>query len=83
MIYYITNHKLFAKKNKKELFELLEGEGFTECDRLLKMAIYSLTKEEIDKLKQKISDLKEAMRELKTTNAKDMYISELKELNVS
>ena len=80
IVYYLKNHMKFAKKNKKELFALLESENFKQIDKLLKLPIYSLTRDEIDKLKAQISDVKQNIRELKETNNKEMYTKELKEL---
>lgn len=80
IVFYLRNHMKFAKKNKKELFALLEKENFKQIDRLLKLPIYTLTRDEIEKLKTQISDVKQKIKDLKGTNNKEMYIKELKEL---
>jgi DNA topoisomerase-2 len=80
--FYIKNHIKFAKKNKKQLFEMLDDEEFAHIDKLLSLSIYSLTSDEIKKLKIKIKDIQSEIGNLKNTNAKEMYIKELEELKL-
>jgi len=80
--YYLENHLNFAKKNKKQLFKMLEENKFYNIDKLLKLPIYSLTKDEIEKLKNKINEIKANIKEYKNTNSKEMYIKELEELKL-
>ena len=49
-------------------------------DYLLRMPIYSLTKEVFDKLKEDFSAKKEEIKALEATDPKDMYILDLTEL---
>ena len=49
-------------------------------DYLLKMAIYSLTKEIYEKLKEEFKLKKEEIAKLESTEPKDMYLLDLSEL---
>jgi len=76
--YYLSDPLSFSKKNRVKLFEDLEKEGFKQSDRLLKLPIYSLTKEEIVKLMKSIQTVKADIKLLAKTTAKTMFIDELK-----
>jgi DNA topoisomerase-2 len=80
--FYITNSLLFTKKGKADLFKLLEKEGFTQIDKLLNLRIYTLTKDEILKLKNQLKGVVDKVKELKKLTAKDIYLSELNELKL-
>lgn len=77
--YYLANHDQFARKKKDQLFKMLEKENFDNIDGLLSMKIYTLTKDEIDKLKQQIKDVKVKITELEKTSNIEMYKTELKD----
>lgn len=79
--FYLDNHDQFAKKKKDQLFKMLEKEGFTQIDRLLSERIYSLTKEKIDELKNKIKDVKANLKFYEEADAEDMYEDELLEFS--
>ncbi len=80
--YYLDNSQSFTRKGKDALFEMLSKEGFTQIDKLLSLKIYSLTKDEIVKLKANIKNINADMKIMKTNTAKDMYIEELKNLKL-
>lgn len=82
VLFYLDNHDKFAKKSKHDLVAMLEKEKFNDIDRLLSQRIWSLTKDEIDKLKNEIKDVKALIKELKGTTNVEMYIKELEELKV-
>ena len=56
--------------------EMIDG----SYDYLLRMPIYSLTKEMFDKLKEDFASKKEEIEKLKLVEPKDMYIDDLSEL---
>ena len=49
-------------------------------DYLLRMPIYSLTKEVFDKLKEDFASKKEEIEKLKLIDPKDMYLDDLSDL---
>lgn len=49
-------------------------------DYLLKMQIYSLTKEKLDEIKKKIKDLKDIVKELKTKSLEQLWLEDLEEV---
>jgi DNA topoisomerase-2 len=79
ILYYLKNSKEFSNKNKKEMIDILEQEKFIDIDKLIRIPIYSLTKDEIESLKKEIADIELLIKKLKSTTAKDMYINELEE----
>lgn len=80
--FYIKNHKVFKDSSKKELIELLEKNKFVDCDKLLSMAIWNLTKDRIEQLQKDLDDKKLIKTKLETETAKDIYIKELTELKL-
>lgn len=61
--------------------ELLKLEKIDDSyDYLLRMPLYSLTKEMYDKLKEDFVSKKEEIKIMKETNPKDMYLEDLSEL---
>jgi DNA topoisomerase-2 len=80
--FYIKNPGDFSKKNKADLNELLTKNKFVEIDKLLQIRIYSLTKEEIEKLEKEIDSLNASIIALKNTTNLELYIKELKELKL-
>lgn len=80
--FYLKSPQDFAKKGKQELYDLLEKNKFKEIDKLLQIRIYSLTKDEIEKLEKEIASLKTQIEELKNDTALNMYTRELKELKL-
>jgi DNA topoisomerase-2 len=77
---YLANAEKFSKKTKQELTDILVKEKFTQIDKLLSIRIYNLTKDEIEKLETEIEKVKALIDGLKSTTAKEMYISELQQL---
>ena len=70
--------------SKVIIIEGIESMGLDKIDDsydyLLRMPIYSLTKEVFDKLKEDFSAKKEEIKALEATDPKDMYILDLTEL---
>lgn len=79
--FYINNSQLFSKKTKTELQLLLEQNGFVNIDRLLQIRIYSLTKDEIEKLEKEIKKLQVEVKVLEKLTAIDIYKKELASLS--
>lgn len=80
--FYLKSPTDFSKKNKADLYELLDKNKFKQIDRLLQIRIYSLTKEEIEKLENEIVCLKQSIVDLQQTTNLDLYIKELKALKL-
>jgi DNA gyrase/topoisomerase IV subunit A len=80
--FYLKNSGDFAKKNKSELQDILTKNKFNEIDRLLQIRIYSLTKDEIEKLEKEIGAIAVAIKELQGITNLQMYVKELKELKL-
>jgi DNA topoisomerase-2 len=57
--------------------EILKEED--SYDYLLRMPIYSLTKEKLDEIKNKIKDTKELIKTLKNRNSEDLWLEDLDE----
>lgn len=82
IMYYLKNSKEFSNKNKKDMIEILEKEKFMDIDRLIRIPIYTLTKDEIEALKKEIVDIEIVIKKLKETTNKEMYKKELTELDI-
>ena len=71
-------------KSKEDIIKQIENFSLDKIDGdydyLLRMPIYSLTKEMFDKLKQDFTSKKEEIEKLKLIDPKDMYIEDLSEL---
>lgn len=80
--YYLDNSQSFTRKGKDALFQMLSEEGFTHIDKLLSLKIWSLTKDEIVKLKKSIIGVNADIKVMKKNTAKDIYIEELKSLKL-
>jgi DNA topoisomerase II len=78
--FYLKSPADFSKKSKADLYALLEKNKFKQIDRLLQIRIYSLTKEEIEKLEAEIASLEEQIKALHNTTNLELYVKELKEL---
>lgn len=69
---------------KSQIIEGIEAMGLDKIDEsydyLLRMPIYSLTKEMYEKLKEDFKLKKEEIKTLEATDPKDMYIDDLNEL---
>jgi DNA gyrase/topoisomerase IV subunit A len=69
---------------KAQIIEGIESMGLDKIDDsydyLLRMPIYSLTKEMYDKLKEDFKIKKEEIAKLESTDPKDMYLDDLNEL---
>ncbi len=82
VMFYLKHTKDFAGQPKLELLSLLEKNKFKEVDRLLRLPIYTLTHDEIEKLRKEIGDSEEKILMLNSTTAKKLYLTELKELDL-
>ena len=80
--FYLANVNTFKNTGKKELIELLLDNKFVDYERLLSMAIWSLTKDRIAELEKKLNDLKSELAKVKADTAVEMYKRELKALPV-
>jgi len=80
--FYLSNVNTFKNTGKKELVELLLANKFVDYERLLSMAIWSLTKDRIAELEKKLAELKSELAKVEADNAVDMYKRELKALEV-
>lgn len=73
--------------SKSKIIEQIESMGLDKIDDsydyLLRMAIYSLTKELFEKLKSDFTSKKEDIKKLESTEPKDMYIDDLNNLKKS
>lgn len=78
--FYLKNTDKFTKKTKDQLFTLLEKEGFSEIDKLLSQKIYSLTGDEITKLKGLIKAKNADIKGMQSTTSDTMYINEINSL---
>lgn len=82
VLYYLKNSKEFSNKNKKDMISILEKEKFIDIEKLIRIPIYALTKDEIESLKKEIADVEAAVKKLKATTNKEMYKKELSELEI-
>ena len=78
--FYLANVKVFRDTGKKDLVQLLLDNKFVDYDRLLSMAIWSLTKDRIAELEKKLGDLKAELAKFENDTAVEMYKRELKAL---
>lgn len=78
----IVNNK--PKKNIVSQIEKIEKIIKIEdnYDYLLRMPIYSLTKEKLDEIKEKIKNLKNELKEYKKVSLEDLWLNDIKELNI-
>ena len=71
-------------KSKDEIVSQIESIAidmiYVSYDYLLRMPIYSLTKEMFEKLKEDFSNKKDEIEKLKLVDPKDMYLEDLSEL---
>ncbi len=77
--FYLKDTKMFANTGKKDLIELLLQNDFLDYDKLLSMQIWSLTKDRIADLEDKLLKLRESLKQLQNDTAIEMYRRELKE----
>ena len=82
--YFVYDNNEIKNVLKEKLISNLDLLKFDKIDDgyeyLLKMPIWSLTKEMFEKLKQDFSDKKEEMEKLNLIDPKDMYLNDLSEL---
>ena len=78
--FYLANVKLFRDTSKKELVEVLLQNKFVDYERLLSMQIWSLTKDRIAELENKLAGLKAELAKIEADTAAEMYKRELKAL---
>jgi DNA topoisomerase-2 len=80
--FYLANVKVFRDTGKKELVAVLLQNNFVDYDRLLSMQIWSLTKDKIAELEDKLAGLKSALAKIEADTALDMYRRELKAMEL-
>jgi DNA topoisomerase-2 len=80
--FYLANVKVFRDTGKKELVAVLLENHFVDYDRLLSMQIWSLTKDKIAELEDKLAALKSALAKIEADTAIDMYRRELKAMEL-
>lgn len=77
----VSNQLVVMKRKKDEIFKDLETHDFVKYDGgytyLLEMAIYSLTKERIEKLEQEYDDRKNEYEVLNKKTIKSLYMNDL------
>ncbi|ORD96611.1 TOP2 [Hepatospora eriocheir] len=77
----VSNQLVVMKRKKDEIFKDLETHYFVKYDGgytyLLEMAIYSLTKERIEKLEQEYDDRKNEYEVLNKKTIKSLYMNDL------
>lgn len=78
ILFYLSHVNEFKNKRKDELIELLLKNKFTDYDELLRMQIWKLTHDEIEKLRKDIADRETYLKELRSDTAQKMYERELK-----
>lgn len=71
----VARHQIISQIEEMNLEKIDDS-----YDYLLRMPIYSLTKELFDKLKEDFKSKKEEIEKLKLVDPKDMYLSDLSEL---
>jgi DNA topoisomerase-2 len=73
-----------AKKNIvsqiDKIEKIIEIEG--NYDYLLRMPIYSLTKEKLDEIKNKIKDLKDELKDYKKMSLEDLWLNDIEEFKI-
>lgn len=82
VLFYLKHTKEFSNKPKKELFDYLTENNFVEVDKLMRLPIYTLTHDEIEKLKKEIENIEAYIAQMENTTAEVMYSNELKELKL-
>ncbi|MEM4260956.1 MAG: DNA gyrase subunit A, partial [Candidatus Woesearchaeota archaeon] len=82
VLYYLKNSKEFSNKNKQDMISILEKEKFIDIEKLIRIPIYVLTKDEIESLKKEILNVEITIKKLKATTNKEMYKMELLELDI-
>ena len=78
--YYLANTQFFKGANKPTIFSKLQSEGFTMIDELMSQKIYSLTLDSINELNVNIQKTQKVLDELNKTNAKKLFLNDLKEI---
>jgi hypothetical protein len=80
ILFYLSHVDDFKGKKKDDLIALLLKNKFTDYEDLLKMQIWKLTHDEIEKLKEEIGQAEVKLKELNSDTAAKMYERELKAL---
>lgn len=80
--FYLKNSDKFKNTSKDKLIELLIQNKFSEYEKLLSLQIWSLTRDKIEDLEEKIKNTQEIIDSLEKDNNIDMYIRELESLKL-
>ena len=80
--FYLENVQKFRNISKEDMIAILVEAGFVNYDRLLSMPIWSLTRDRIADLEEKLSGERVKLDKLNSDTAQKMYERELKELKL-
>ena len=80
--FYLKRAKEFRDTSKKDIIDLLTQNNFTQPERLGSMAIWSLTKDNIEDQKKKLEAERNRLDTLNQDDANKMYRRELSELKM-
>jgi DNA topoisomerase-2 len=80
--FYLSNSKKFRDTSKADLIVLLKENEFENYDQLLQMPIWNLTHDKIKELENEINELLKRLNTLKEDTAQEMFIRELKALQL-
>ena len=78
--YFIEHSATLVNMRKDEMLSHLTSNGFVNADRLVQIRVYNLTLDETDELVAGIRQLYTQIDELEKTDAKKLYLDELKKI---
>lgn len=76
----VTDKFVINNKSKNEIVAWCNTKQYKNPDKLLSIPLYHLTKEELERLNQKIKTLQDDINKLEATEAKTLWLSDLTEL---
>lgn len=80
--FYIKNAEKFRNVGKAAIIQILNDEKFADPERLLSQQIWSLTKDRIDELQEKLDAEKKKLEEMLKDTPVEMYRRELKQMKL-
>ncbi len=80
--FYLDNAQVFRNCPKAQMVKAITDAGFTEVDRLMSQQLWSLTKERIEDLKDKLVAERKKLEDLLADTPDKMYRRELKGLKL-
>ena len=78
--FYLKNTELFRNTGKKDLIALISDNEFSQPEKLLSMAIWSLTKDKIEELQNELDSQVKYLESLQKDTPLKMYTRELNQL---